>query len=156
MAAPTATARGTPAVGLAMKDGYRSLIAFASNPNVLFWEKANKGPGLDGGDSINVTTMHFGSWRGFRSRSLMTLTEITTKAAFHPLVLPQIQAMVNLEQAITFHWPTGNYTAFWGFLRVFDVDDLVEGTQPEATVTITPTNIDPSTGAEAGPVTGTS
>jgi hypothetical protein len=37
-------------------------------------------------------------------------------------------------------------------MQMFDPGELVEGTQPEATITIVPTNFDPSGKVEAAPV----
>ena len=80
MAAPAITARTTPA-GIMLKDGYSTKIAFAADPDVSFWEKTVKPPGIDGGDGIEQTTMHNSAYRTMRSRSLKTLTEASGKAA---------------------------------------------------------------------------
>lgn len=154
MAAPSATARVTPP-GFHMKDGFRFLIAFAADPDILLWEKSASPPGFDGGDLIDTTTQHNGTWRIMRTRSLITMTEMSGRCAYHPLVYPQIQALINVETTVTFHWPTGNYTAFYGALRVFEPDEMSEGEHPEASYTVSPINFDPTNRVEAGPLTGT-
>lgn len=154
MAAPATTARGTPA-GKMLKDGYRSVIASSLNPTVSFWEKTVKPPGLDGGDAIPQSTMHNATWRTFASRSLKELTPITVVAAYDPNVYSsgQIGSLINDD--------TGSWTVtfrdlstldFFGFLQKFEPSELKEGEQPEATITIQPTNWDRTNGVEAAPV----
>jgi hypothetical protein len=154
MAAPAHTARSTP-TGSRLDDGFKSLIAFASNASIKFWEKSVTPPGLDGGDAINISTMHNTTYRTFSSSSLITATEVTTKVAYDPAVYDQIIALINVEGAITVHFPNSTKISFFGFLRVFEPDELVEGQQPEATITIIPTNYDPVNKVEAAPLYGT-
>lgn len=151
MAAPAATTRGTP-VGIKLKDGYQALITIGSNTTASFWEKTVQPPGIDGGDAIDQTTMHNVDWRTFAARSLQTMTEGKGKAAYDPAVYTQLQSLVNQETTITVQWADGSTLAFYGYLRMFEFSELVEGTQPEADFTIQPTNVDPTTGVEEGPV----
>lgn len=151
MAAPVPTTRVEPA-GIKLKDGYQTLITFALDPNIEFWEKTVQPPGMDGGDAIEQTTMHNDRWRTMAPRSLVTLTESNTKVAYDPQVYVSILAILNVETTVTVRFPDGSTLAYFGFLRSFEPDELVEGTQPEATVNITPTNFDPVEKVEAGPV----
>jgi hypothetical protein len=57
MAAPVATARVDP-TGIKLDDGYRTLVTFATDPNIEFWEKSVTPPGLDGGDALETKTIH--------------------------------------------------------------------------------------------------
>jgi hypothetical protein len=154
MANPTVTYRSTPP-GQPMKDGYRSLIAFAANPSVLFWEVSPTPPGIDNGEPIDTTNMHTGTWRVFRPRALRTLTPISCEANYHPLMYPQIEALCGIEGSITFHFPTGNYCAFYGYLRSAIPVAHVEGEDPTLSVVIQPTNWDPVNNVTVGPLTGT-
>lgn len=154
MAAPTLTARGTP-VGTMMRDGYRSLIALANDDDILFWEKQVTPPGLDGGDPINTTTMHNDQWRTFSSMALITLTPFSTVAAWDPRLYLNILAILNDETSISVHFPAGDAYWFYGYLQRLEPGPLVEGTQPEATVTFVPTNFDPVNFVEADPQYGT-
>lgn len=154
MAAPTHTTRIAPS-GNRMDDGYQTLIAFSQDPDIKFWEKSVTPPGFDGGDAINTTTMHNTSLRTFASAALQTMTDASVRVAYDPAVIPQIRAIVNVEGAITVHFPGGQKLSFFGFLRTFEPDEMVEGQQPEATITITCTNKDPNTGSEESPVYGT-
>lgn len=151
MAAPTATVRGTPA-GIKLKDGYQALITIGASATISFWEKTVQPPGMDGGDAIEQTTMHNIDWRTFASRSLITMTEAKGKAAYDPAVYTQLQAYINVETTITVQWADGTTIAFYGYLRMFEFSELVEGTQPEADFTIQPTNYDPVNHVEAAPV----
>ena len=152
MANPTTTSRATPG-GIVLADGYQTLIAFARDPDVSFWEKTVAPAGLDGGDAIDVTTMHNAAYRTMRARSLITLSEFETVAAYDPNVYNNIiDNLLNQEGSITCLFPDGSTLDFYGYLRVFEPSANVEGTQPEATITITPTNYDPVNDVEEGPV----
>jgi hypothetical protein len=151
MAAPATTARSTP-LGIPLGDGYSTKIAFALDPDISFWEKTVAPGGWDGGDAIEATTMHNATYRTFRSRSLVTLNESSTTVAYDPDVYDEILAIINVEGSITVHFPDGSTLDFFGYLRTFEPSDNEEGTQPEATITIQPTNWDPANNVEQGPV----
>lgn len=151
MAAPSSTARVAPD-GIPLEDGFSTKIAFEHDPNISFWEKTVKPPGLDGGDAIDITTMHNTTWRTFAARDLKTLTEMSTTVAYDPDVYDEILAIINLEGSITVTFPDGSTLDFFGYLRTFEPNDVSEGSQPEATITIQPTNYDPTNDVEAAPV----
>lgn len=158
MAAPSPTARGVP-TGIKMKDGYRALITLSNNTTIQLWEKQVQPPGFDGGDAIEQTTMHNDDYRTFAPRSLITLTEFSVTAAYDPGVLTAISQQVNREQTITITFTDGSTWACFGFMKSFTPQQMSEGEQPEAEITIQPTNWDPTNRVEAGPalasVTGT-
>lgn len=151
MAAPVATVRQTPA-GIKLKDGFRSLITFALDPDISFWEKTVTPPGIDGGDSIEQTTMHNVDWRTMAPRSLKTLTDSSTKVAYDPALYTQILSLINAETTVTVRFADGSTLAYYGYLKSFEPDEMSEGTQPEATINIVPTNFDPVNKVEAAPV----
>lgn len=151
MAAPSHTNRSTP-VGIKMDDGHSTKIAFALDPDISFWEKTVTPPGLDGGDPIETKTMHNTRWRTKSPKALVDMTEVSATVAWDPAVYTQILAILNVEGSITVHFPDGSKYTFYGFLQKFEPGEHQEGEQPEATVTICPTNQDPTTGAEEGPV----
>lgn len=151
MTAPTVVLRGTPD-GVRLKDGYQTLFAFELDNGVALWEKTVTPPGLDGGDAIDTTTMHNVTYRTMASRALITLTESSFTAAYDPSMYDSILALCNVEQAITCHFPDGSTLTFYGYLKSFIPGANVEGTQPEGTATIVPTNTDPDTGTEEAPV----
>lgn len=151
MAAPTPTAIGTPA-GIWLENGYQSLIVFAANTTISFWEKSVQPPGLDSGDAVDTTTMRNTTYRTMAPRHLITLKECKLKAAYDPNVYNQIVGLIGVRTTITIQFSDGSTLAFYGYMKDFTPDAMVDGTQPEADMTIMPTNYDPSGHAEAGPV----
>lgn len=151
MAAPAITARVEP-TGIMLQDGFPTIIAFAANPSVNLWEVTVKPPGIDGGDAIDVTTMHNTTWRVRRARRLKTLTDSTFTAGYDPNAFAQTLALCNVEGAITIHWPDGGTYSFFGYMQKFEPNEVKEGDFPTAQVTIVPTNYDPVGHVEAGPV----
>lgn len=152
MANATVTARVAPG-GFRLDDGYQALVAFAGNPNAVFFEIEVGQPGFDGGDPINTTTQHNTTVRTFAPRSLVTATPFTIKAAYDPCLGQEvISQMANVPDAITIHYPDGSTQAFWGYLQKVEFDPMVEGTMPTATLTIVPTNFDPVNCVESLPV----
>lgn len=150
MGTPANTSRVAP-VGVKLGDGYSTKIAFAADSDVSFWEKTVQPPGHDGGDAVETTTMHNTTVRTFGARNLITMTESSVTAAYDPVVYDQILALVNVEGAITIHFPNGDTLDFFGYLKDFIPQPHAEGAQPEANITIVPTNVDPSDGSEASP-----
>lgn len=144
------TARQAPA-GLELEDGFPTTIAFAANPAVAFWEKTVTPPGLDGGDAIEQSTMHNVRMRTYAARSLITMTEMSVTAAWDPALYEDILDLINVEDSITVHFSNGDTVDFFGYLRVFEPQEMSEGEQPEAQITIQPTNRDPDTHAETEP-----
>ena len=150
MAAPSVTAIGTPG-GIKLSDGYSCVYAFERMPTVSLWEKTVQPPGLDLGDAVDQTTMRNELWRTKQSRSLLDLTESQVVCAYDPQVYDDIVELAGQEGSITVHFPDGTTLSFYGFLKSFDPSPLEEGSQPEATVTVVPTNFDPVNKVEAGP-----
>lgn len=151
MSAPVATPRGTPS-GIKLDDGFRTLVTFAANATIGFWEKSVTPPGLDGGDAVDTSTMHNVTYRTMSPRHLKTMTEFTMTAAYDPLLFTTALSLINVKTTVTVTFPDGSTLAFYGFLKGFEPGELVEGTQPEVTLTVVPTNQDPTTGAEEAAV----
>lgn len=145
-----ATTRQTP-LGTALDDGYQTLIAFAADPDVSFWEKTVTPPPVEGGDKIDVTTQHNQAWRTGAARSLKEMGEVSVTAAYDPQVYGQIIALINQNTLITVHFPDGSSLDFWGYLSSFAPSELSEGEQPEAEITIQATLRD-NNGNETAPV----
>lgn len=152
MAAPTPSARVAP-TGIKLKDGYRSLVTYALDTDFSVWEKGVQPAGIDGGDEIDQTTMWNDVWRTSAPRSLLTLTPFTFRFAFDPNIYNQADLeLINRETTITERFSDGSTLAFYGFMKMIDFDEMVEGEQPEGTITSVPTNFDPTNKVEAGPV----
>ncbi len=151
MSAPTPTARQTPA-GIKVKDGFPATITFAADPDVSFWEKTVKPPGIDGGDPIPQTTMLNSAWHTMAPRSLKKLTECSGSAAYDPNVVNNILALINVETTVTVRWADGSTLAFFGYLQKVEFEELKEGEQPSLNYTVQPTNFDPVAHTEQPPV----
>ena len=151
MAAPSATARGTPG-GIKLKDGYRSTITFARFQTVKFWEKQVQPVGFDGGDAIEQTTMFNDDYMTKAPQSLIDTVDGSATVAYDPAVLSQIAAMINIEDTITYTFKDGSTWAVFGYLKEFTPQGLEIGSQPEAEITIVHTNVDfANDDVEAGP-----
>lgn len=151
MSAPAVTARQTPS-GRKMGDGYQCLVAFAADPDAAFWEKEVTPPGIEGEDAVDTSTQHNDTWRTKTPQTLVTLTDFTMTVNYDPALYVSILNLVNVATAITIHFPNGDSLSFWGFLKSFVPGGLSRGNVPEATVTVVPTNQDPDTCEEEGPV----
>lgn len=151
MAAPSPTAIGTPA-GIRMDDGFPTRMVFAASTTASLWEKSIKPPGMDGGEAIETTTMRNTTWRTMASRSLKTLTDMTGEAAYDPVIYSTLLSIINVETTVTIQFYDGTTLAFYGFLRLVEPNDIVEGEQPTLQFTVTPTNVDPTTRGEEAPV----
>lgn len=144
------TTRQTP-VGSRLKNGHSTLYTFAADPDISFWEISVKPVGLDGGDAIDTTTMHNTTMRTMAPRTLKTATEMQVVAAYDPVFYDQILALINVETLCTITFPNGDKVDVYAYLKAAEFNELVEGTQPQVTLTIVPTNVNPSTGAEVAP-----
>lgn len=151
MAAPTPTTRQAPG-GRILKDGYQTLITFARDPDVEFWERTVKPVGLDGGEPIKLTTMHNTNVHTFAPRQLTMISPGSTTVGYNPTCLNSIlNNLLNQEDTITETYSDGSTYAYFGYLQKFERNDHSEGEMPEATVSFVATNRD-STGAEQLPV----
>ena len=158
MAAPTATTRldpsDAPTNGIKLEDGHPTKVTICSRPSLLIWEKTASPPPVEGGDAIDTTTFFNTTWRTSAPRALKTLDEFTYTGAYEPGIYgtDEIMAAVNRRDTITVEFPDGSTLAFYGYLRRFEPGEHVEGEMPMATITIVPTNWDPTNSTEEAPV----
>jgi len=132
-------------------DGHQTLIGFAVNPSVKFYEKTVTPPGVDGGGENDTTTMLNTAWRTRAPKKLKTLSNASITVAYDPAVYPQIVAMVNVNTLITVTFADGDTLAFWGWLNSFTPGEAQEGEQPTAQIEIIPSNQNDS-GVETAPI----
>lgn len=144
------TAARTPA-GTMLEDGYQTVITFSGDEDVSLWEKTVQPLGVEGGEKVDITTMHNVDVRTYAPRFLKDIADGQMTVAYDPAVLTQILALVNVAQSITITFPDGSTWTFFGYLRNFQPAALQEGTQPEATCTFVATNVDTSDNSESVP-----
>lgn len=150
MAAPAATARQTPS-GMRLTNGFSSKITVKRFPAISLWEVSGTPPGWDGGEMIDITTMHNTRFRQMYPRSLISLTESSWTVAYDPNVHNTLDDAIGVNDEFTVTFRDGSTEAFWGVLRQFTPQELADGTMPLATMVISPTNSDNSL-AEQAPV----
>lgn len=151
MAAPAPTVRQTPA-GRKLKDGMFSRITLAIDPDISFWEKVVKPPGITNGDPIPQTTMFNVDWETKAPQAINDMTNVTGTVAYDPAVKSQIDAAIGVETTITVTFWDGSTWAMYGYLMLFDPQDMQKGEQPEAEIEFVITNYDNTNNVEAGPL----
>lgn len=151
MAAPTTQTRVTPA-GIPLQDGYQTKIVFGEDPNISFWETSINPPAIEGGDPIDTTTMYNIDWFTKAAQSLKDLQPFTLTAGWDPDLYDEADNLINVEGEITVLFPDGSTLDFFGYMQRFEPQELVRGTFPLCTITVVPTNYDPTNHVEAGPV----
>jgi len=137
-------------------DGFKTTIAFGDQPSgtgpeLTYWEKDLTPPGMDAGGMNDITTMRNTLYRTRAPKQLITMTDMTVTVSYDAVFYDDIVAMISTNQLITITFPDTSTVAFYGWLDKFVPGQIVEGTQPTATITIVPSNINPDTDAEVGP-----
>ena len=151
MAAPSATARQDPS-GVFLGDGYKTLVTFANDPNIALWEDEVAAPGWEGDEPVETTNQHNDVLRTYSPGSLSRIPDATFTCQYDPAVYDAVKDIINDPTTITYRFPNQDTYALYGYLRSFIPDNLSRGNRPQATVTITFTNQDPTTCAEELPV----
>lgn len=154
---PVSTTRQTPA-GIRLPTGFSTKLAFNRDADASFWESLEGGvgiPGVDGGDPIDISTMHQVAWRVMTARVLKTLTPFTVVAGFDPKIYgvsDMRENLVNQNGSVTSHFPDGSKLDYFAFLRGWDSPSNSESNMPVITLNVVPTNYDNVTRTEASPV----
>jgi hypothetical protein len=153
--APTASTRSAPS-GLKLKDGHgptKAYFAFSSLAAAFdLWDVEVGVPGYDNGEALDLTNQWLVTFRQFAPRYLHTLTEFKVTGFYDPVLFTELLAVKGVEGTGTIHFPDGSTLAFYCYIRMFEPTSLQEGTTPKCTITVKPTNADPTTGAEEAPV----
>ncbi len=141
----------TAPTGAAMQDGYKTVIAFAADPDILLWEESVQPPGVDGGEKMSMTTMFNDEWHTFAAQALKMLTDSAITCKYVPAAYPLIVALVNINGWITIHFPNLGTLDFVGYLQSAIPNSHEIGTPPTIALKINPTNR-LNTGVETDPV----
>jgi hypothetical protein len=151
MAAPSATARGTP-TGIMLTDPHPTHITLGRHPTIAFKEKEIQPFGDDGGDPIDCTTFFNNRRRSYAPRQLISGTEATVTAAYDPSVLGVLRASINVPDTVTITHPDGSTEARFAFVqKVTPSSNTSDGDQPTIEVVLFPMDQDDD-GNEQEPV----
>lgn len=131
-----------------LDDGFKTLVTFASKPNIKLWVKSVKPPGYDGGGGVATTTMENTRVRTQKPKKLLTITEGEFKAAYASEVIEDILDLLQSLDEITVTFEDETSWTFWGWLDSFVPDNLEEGSQPEATCKFLASGEDGTSGTE--------
>lgn len=148
---PSPTVRAYPA-GHKLKDGLGVLITIALDTDIEFYEYNVAPPGFTADPPIKTTTHFNTAFHTFAAAKLSKMEDVKLKVLYDPIVYDSIMAVLNKETTITITFPDGATIAFYGYLMSFIPAGLVQGTVPDADITIVSTCADPLTGCEEGPV----
>jgi hypothetical protein len=133
-----------------LDDGHQTLVSFAADTDVLFYEKTVTPPGIDGGGENDTSLMQNSTWRTRAPKALKTLTNASMTVAYDPAAYDEAVALIGVNTLVTVTFPDGATVAFWGWLNTFTPGEHVEGEQPTADIEIIPSNQNASL-AETGP-----
>lgn len=120
-------------------DGFATTISLSGAGTTLY-EKSVTAPGLDGGGSIDTTTMRNTLYRTMSPKSLITLSECSVTVAYDPFAYGALITSLNTNQLFTVTFPDSTSIAFWGWINSFTPGENTEGEQPTAEITIIPSN----------------
>ena len=108
---------------------------------LLFYEREVTPPGFNGGGPNDVTNMWNKIVRTFSPKKLITVTGASALVAYDPKCTTEdIICLLNLNQEITFKFADGSTYVVWGWLNIFNPGPSREGSPPEATIEIEPSN----------------
>jgi hypothetical protein len=134
-----------------LKDGLGASIDFEGHTFTLTIDPESvTPPGIDGGDAIDTTSLSNVSYRTKEPRSLMELLDGAMSVFYDPAAITTILTTINQNCAITVTFPNGDTLVFYGYMKSFEPEDMVEGEAPKASITIVATN--QSSGTETAPV----
>ena len=134
-----------------LTDGYQTLISFASDPTVLFYEKTVTPPGFDAGGEIDQTIMANTALRTSMPKALLSVSNSSLTVAYDPACYDEVKALAGVNNLITVTFPDGSTLVYWGWLNTFTPSELQEGEQPTAEMEIITSNLNDSD-VETGPV----
>lgn len=124
-------------------DGFPTTIEFSASPGVmgvLLWEKNVTPIGLSGGGANDTSTMRNTRMRTKNPKSLLDVSDMSVTMAYDPECYQELLDMIQLNQLITIWWPDGSFLYFWGWIDEFQPNEVSEGEQPDADVTIIASN----------------
>ncbi len=150
MTAPSPTARGTPS-GIRIPDGFSTKVTFASQTTLSVWERDVKPPGGDGGELIDITTMHNTKYKTKYPRTIVDISDGTMVCGIDPSALSTLDALVNRPDTVTVTYPDGSTAAYYAALIKYDPSEFKIGEFPLFTLTFGIMDYDYTAHSEVGP-----
>ncbi len=135
-------------------DGFSTTIilsATSSGVTLEMFEKEVQPPGISAGGEIDTTTMLNTLYRTKEPKSLLTLMPLSLVVAYGSVLYDEMILQIKTNQLITITFPDASTIVFWGWIDEFAPNNLVEGEQPTANITIIPSNKN-NAGTEVAPV----
>lgn len=123
-----------------LKDGFKTLITIGGI-TAVFEEIEVTPPALDAGGTIDQTTMRNSRLRTALGKSLYTLGNVSVKVAYDSKAYAQVIPILGSNRFITVTFPDNSTLTFYAVVNSFTPDALVEGTRPEATLELVPSNL---------------
>ncbi len=148
---PSPTVRQAP-TGRRIPDGFITYITFASQPALGVWEVKAKPKGGDGGEPIDISTMHNVRFHTMYPRSLVKHTDSVTSCGIDPDAISLLDTQLDKPDTITTTFPDGTSDAYYGYLQKYEFTEFSIGEFPMVNLTIMPMNYDATNNNEQGPV----
>lgn len=151
MAAPTPTARATPA-GRMLGDGHGTRITLALDTNIEFDEDEVTPPSFKADPPIDRTSNSNVRVRTYSPPLLFMVGPVKASVFYDPLVEAAIVAAICRHDTVTVTFSNGDTWCAFAYLEEFTPGSLRRGDKVKADVTIFITNFDPVNCVEALPV----
>lgn len=114
---------------------------FSLNPGLLIEEKEVTPFGAEGGEWNDLTTHRNVRGKTKAPKYLVDFTNPTATVSYATAALPQIMAMINMNQQITIQYNDGSSHVFWGGIKNFLPQSMqADGEQPTATMELVVSN----------------
>lgn len=126
-----------------LNDGFPTTIDFDLAPTVKFKEKTITPPGMDGGGPNKTSTMRNIRYHTKQPKGLIDMSAMTTTVSYDPECYDSVeQDLLNKNGQVTINFPDGSMLTVYGWLDKFMPQEISEGEQPEAEITIEISNQD--------------
>jgi hypothetical protein len=114
-----------------------TMLEFSLNPGILLDFKAITPPGADGGEANEITTHSNVTVTTKAPKVLKDFTSVSGTVAFATAALPDLIAMINVNQSMKIKFNDNSSWTFWGWLKSFTPGSFdANGEQPTAEIEI--------------------
>lgn len=117
-------------------DGFPTRVSFAQAPSAPFYAKTVTPPGMSMGGPNDTSTMENEEWRTMAPKKLKKMDPMTLTAAYDPAVYADLVPALGVNDEVTVTFPDLDTLVFWGWIDEFKPNEIKEGEQPTASVTV--------------------